>query len=521
MQAMVKHFFLFVLLVLVSGCVASGYGAPWKNSYARPAAEPPSSLLKDDNSYRPAGLTAPVERRLLTSEDTLSDSMPEEGTQYAQYTSRDSTQAQPRDFQATIGQRYTTPGGDALYPRSAMSSDAVTSISTLPPVKVALLVPLSGVHEDLGKSMLQAAQLALFDMGYEAFELLPRDTLGTPQGARLAAQSAVESGAQLILGPLFSSSVRSVQPVARRYGINVITFSTDWSLAGNNTFVMGFLPFAQIQRIAAYAVNNGMQNIGIFAPNTNYGNAVIAAYNSLAYRTGLTTAAVVRYPADESDVSGLIRSFTHYDERVEALNQFIRPLEVHLLSHPHDKAAQAELAALQKMDTWGEPPFDAVLLPVGGDQARSVSNLLSFYDLGPDEVKRLGTGLWDDPGLATESAMDNAWFAAPSPDLRFDFEQRYKKNFSRKPLRLATLAYDATALAAVLARNSHYKPGDGRSVFERTALTNPNGFAGIDGIFRFRPDGLVERGLAVLEFQHGEIVVIDPAPKTFQVWSGQ
>src|SRR5690606_31495846 len=172
----------------------------------------------------------------------------------------------------------------------------------------------------------------------------------------------------------------------------------------------------------------------------------------------------------------------------------------------------AEASALETADTAGEPPFDAVLLPVGGDQARSLANLLSFYDLGPKAVKRLGTGLWDDPGLATEPALEGAWFAAPSPDLRKGFESRYRDLYGSRPPRLASLAYDATALAAVLAKNSYNRTG--RVSFDREAIVNPNGFAGIDGIFRFRPDGLVERGMAVLEFRNGGIEVIDPAPNT-------
>ena len=153
-------------------------------------------------------------------------------------------------------------------------------------------------------------------------------------------------------------------------------------------------------------------------------------------------------------------------------------------------------------------------MPVGGEKALSIANLLSYYDMPPNTVRRLGTGLLDDASLANEPGLKGAWFAAPSPRLRQKFEQRYRQNFGTKPPRLSSLAYDATALAAILARRG--LKANGQPAFDQTSISNANGFSGIDGIFRFRSDGTAERGLAILEFKRGKIVVIDEAPKTFQ-----
>ncbi|HEY8191375.1 MAG TPA: penicillin-binding protein activator, partial [Alphaproteobacteria bacterium] len=366
-----------------------------------------------------------------------------------------------------------------------MPASAINNAAAVPGVKVGLLVPLSGKHRELGQAMLQSAQLALFDMGYEAFEILPRDTA---KGAQQAAQSAVDGGAQLLLGPLFAADVRDAQPVAHRNNINMVAFSTDWTLADSNTYIMGFLPFGQVQRIAEYAAARGYRHIGVLAPDNDYGSAVVSAWNNVAYRGGGMTSDVVRFPTRQNDIANVVRSFAHYQEGIGA---------------PADNP----------------PPYDAVLLPVGADQARSIAGSLSYFNLGPQKVRRLSTGLWDEPGLAAEPALDGAWFAAPSPELRRGFEQRYAETYGSAPPRLSTLAYDATALAAVLARTGYSQ--NGRPAFDQVSLTNPNGFAGIDGIFRFRPDGLVERAMAVLEFRGGRIVQIDPAAKTFQRYAGQ
>jgi hypothetical protein len=77
------------------------------------------------------------------------------------------------------------------------------------------------------------------------------------------------------------------------------------------------------------------------------------------------------------------------------------------------------------------------------------------------------------------------------------------------PPRIATLSYDALSLASLLSRGRAYDR------FTDAALTDPAGFSGIDGIFRFQPDGSAERGLAVLEVTPNGLRVTDPAPKSF------
>ncbi|MCB1532963.1 MAG: penicillin-binding protein activator [Alphaproteobacteria bacterium] len=366
----------------------------------------------------------------------------------------------------------------------------VQKAAPMPPVKVALLLPLSGQHQALGQAMLNAAQLALFDVAHDNFELLPHDTGGTADGARNAARAVLAQGADLILGPVFADSVRAVKPIAQRARVSVIAFSTDWATAGDNTYIMGFLPFDQVERLARYTSQHNTGRVAILAPRNDYGRVVTSAWQSTTSRLGTPPAQVTEFSQGESNLAPVLRDFTAYDERVRIAGE--------------QGVSTAQL----------QPPFDAVLMPVGGETALSIGNLLNHYDLSPRQVKRLGTGLFDDDALATEGSLNGAWFAAPSPKLRKTFEQRYMNTYSASAPRLASLAYDATALAAVLAQRGFQTSG--QADFSATAIGNPNGFAGIDGIFRFRSNGTAERGLAILEFNNGKIRVLDDAPQTFQ-----
>lgn len=376
-----------------------------------------------------------------------------------------------------------------VYPNAQVPADANAAPIVAPAfsgkqVKVALLVPLSGPHSEVGEAIVNAAQLALFDVGASTFELLPRDTKGTASGAYSAAESAVAEGAQLILGPLLADEVRSVAPVAKAANVNVIAFTTDWKQAGGNTYVMGFVPFGQVQRVVTYAASKGLRNIGVIAPQTDYGNAVMSAYNAYAPQSGLQTIDTLRFRAGDAGLSPQIQKFARFDSRK------------------------------QPDGTFAPAPFDAVFLPAGGSDAHTIANLLSYYELDTTSVRRLGTGLWDDGTMTRETNLNGGWFAAPDPRARDTFDSKYRDAYGMTPPRLASLGYDATALAAVLARTGIQRSGS--PAFDRTAITNPNGFAGIDGIFRFRPDGLAERGLAILEIKNGVAVVVDPAPRTFQ-----
>lgn len=391
--------------------------------------------------------------------------------------------------QQAPGSLQTSPGPQAqsaLEPFPAKA--APMPRANLPPVKVAILLPLSGPHAALGQSMLNAAQVALFDIGYDNFQLVPHDTGASAQGGAQAAQAAINGGASLILGPVFADSVKAAKAVAARSNVNIVAFSTDWTLADNRTFLMGFLPFGQVERIIGFAGSKGLKQLGVFSPNDAYGQATLQGYQNAAYRNGIKTITQKTFAPSSKTLNDEIKIFAQYEKRAVM-----------------NASGQVQVQPA---------PFNAVFIPAGGDTIRSVSNTMSQFGLPPSSVKRLGTGLWDDTALAANKDLEGAWFAAPSPNLRRDFERRYQDLYSAAPPRLATLAYDATALAAVLAQTGLQSTGT--PAFDAGSITNPNGFAGIDGIFRFGRNGLVERGLAILEFRSGRMVVIDEAPKTFE-----
>ena len=372
-------------------------------------------------------------------------------------------------------------------------------------VRVGLLLPLTGANAAIGKALLNAAQLAMFDFADRKLELLPVDTRGTAQGAAVAAQTAIGDGVQLILGPLLAGSVRAVSPAARAAHVPVVAFSSDRRVAGGGIYTMGFAPEDQIRRVVGYAFRNGVTRFAALAPDNALGATVFEVLGDAVRGLGGAVTASQFYDPQAEDFTAVVRTLADYDARREALIEQRKELE-----KLDDEVSRQALKRLENLQTIGDLPFEALLIADGGKRLQSVAALLPFYDVDPGKVQMLGTGLWDVPGLGAEPALLGGWYAAPDPAARAGFVKQYEATYGSVPPRLATLAYDATALAAVLAR------AEGGPDFSEATLTTQSGFDGRDGIFRFRSDGATERGLAVMQVRRHDAQVLERAPRTFQ-----
>lgn len=336
------------------------------------------------------------------------------------------------------------------------------------PPKVALLLPMSGRAAAVGKALRNAAELALFDIATDDFALAFYDTASSPQTAVAAARNAINEGADMIIGPLFSDAARAVGPVAQAAGVPVLSFSNDRSAAGSGVWVLGLLPGEQVERVIRYAAANGYSRIGVLAPSNAYGFEAMQAARDTAGRTGATISPIRTYaPGSSTALSDAVKSFA------------------------------------------ASGGYDAVLVPEGGQTILNLAPLMAYYDIDPNKVKYLGTALWADPALGREPTLVGGWFAAPDPAGRKPFVDRYRSVHGSAPHGLASLAYDAVGLAAVLARQA------GDDAFTIESLTQPSGFNGADGLFRLLIDGTNQRGLAVLRLTANGFERVDPAPTSF------
>ncbi len=335
-------------------------------------------------------------------------------------------------------------------------------------VRVGLILPLSaaGPIGVAGAAIRNAAELAMAEFDGPEITLLVKDDRGEPAAAREAATQALAEGAELVLGPLTAACVQQASAVTKAAGRPMIAFSSDTSVAQPGVYLLSFAPQSDVARVMGFAASRGKRSIAALLPEGAYGNVIGAEWQQQVARLGITQGPLQRYAPGRAQ-----------------------------------EAARALAAQMTGVDA-------LFVTDQTADMARTADALAA----AGIRQQLLGTGTWNDLSVLQKPAVQGGWFSAPEASGFNSFAERYRRRFNASPTRLATIGYDAVALAAALVKTQ------GAARFAPQTLTNASGFAGQDGVFRFRQDGTNERSLAVLEVRNRTAQVIAPAPRSF---SGQ
>lgn len=400
---------------------------------------------------------------------------------------------------ADAGQPETTPG------------DPTPGVELIPPpgvvnrTRVAVLLPLSGARADLGRAVLDAAKLALFDVADGNFELRPYDTAATGEGAAIAAERAVADGVKLVIGPIFSAAVQGAAPIIQNAGLNMLAFSNNRDVAEPGVYLSGLLPESQIERVIAYAAQRGVKRLGVLVPHGPFGARVLDAARQSATAVGIELSRTEEFGPSTDEIVRAARTIGDYDARRAALLQ-----QKKSLAGRTDEVSKRALARLDILDTLGPVAFDALLVATSEGELVNMAAQLGNFDVDTKRVRLLGLASWASAGTGREPALVGGWFAAPPATGDNDFARSFRAMYETEPHPLAATAYDLVALAAILGSQ------EGGAKFDSATLTSETGFAGISGLFRFLPNGLSERSLEVREVTGTGNKMVDPAQKSFE-----
>lgn len=358
-------------------------------------------------------------------------------------------------------------------------------------LRIGLLLPQSGANKALGDNFLDAAQLAMFDN--PGVELIIKNTAN---GAGNAAQSAINEGAEVIIGPVFAGEVASVRAVAAPLGVPVFTLSSDSSVAGGGVYLMSFPMEEEIRTVVSYSASRGLGLFAVMTPQTTYARRAESAFKRDVDAIGGKIVATASYtPGSVSYASVMQLDGKDFDalfipaSNKEGLQAIAKLIRFGPPAPPPPKPLTEEQVAAGVA-----PP------PPPAPMARAAL---------PDHVL-LGTGSWYEAENGSSGSLVRGLFAAPEPSAVASFAARFEANFNRRPTPNTSIAYDAVALAATLAG------GTAGQRFNQSAITDPNGFDGTTGIFRFLANGAIQRGLAVIEITGSGFSVVRAAPRSFQ-----
>jgi ABC-type branched-subunit amino acid transport system substrate-binding protein len=344
--------------------------------------------------------------------------------------------------------------------------------------RVAVLLPFNSTNPEVQRAtrgLYNSIQMALFEIGARDVVLMPRDASNSdPRETARVAEDAVKDGAIAVIGPLFAQQVAAVAGEAAEVRAPVLAFSTDVAAIGQGAYLVSLTPKSEVERIVEWAATQGVTRFVMFGPDTPYSRTVEAALREEAAERGATVPNVEYYTQNNSSPQNEARRLAG--------------------------AIQAENAA--------NPGKVAVLITEQGVQLRAVGSLLrAVSNLNPRELRFLGTGMWNDPEVWREPALYGGAFPAPDPEAQSNFERRYQATFGEPAPRLASYGYDAGALAATLANSER---------LDAAMIQRTQGWGGVNGLFRFLPDGSVQRALAVMQLQNsGGVKVVSPPIKAF------
>ncbi|MDH5529152.1 MAG: penicillin-binding protein activator [Paracoccaceae bacterium] len=349
------------------------------------------------------------------------------------------------------------------------------SVTPGAPVAVALILPGgSGNPGDdvLARNLRQAAEMAIADLDGVKIDLRVYNAGSDTGSNATVARRAVDEGAKIILGPVFAQSANAVGVAVAQSGVNVLSFSNNTEIAGGNVFVLGHTFENTANRLVSYAARQGKGRMMVVHDNNTAGQLGLSAIRSAAARSGASVVGTETYEFSQQGV-------------VNAVPQIVSSVR-----------ANAADSMVFTADTAGALPLLAQLLPEAG-----ISNT---------SVQYIGLTRWDIPqATLAMPGVQNGWFAMPDPGLTAQFQSRFLATYGEGPHPIAGLAYDGIAAIGALVKQGN------ADALSASALTQGAGFAGVTGVFRLRSDGTNQRGLAVAQIQNSQVVVIDPAPRSF------
>ncbi len=347
-------------------------------------------------------------------------------------------------------------------------------IATHGRVRAGLLLPEGSGdarNDALATALANAAEMAVSDLDRVTVELMTGATAARPEGAAAAARSLAGRGVQVALGPVYSATSQAAAAALAGRGVNVLSFSNNPRIAGGNLFILGITFESTASAVLAQGLREGRRQAMLVRPQNLQGDIAEEAVTAVAGRLGMPLAPSQSYPFSQKGVIHAVRPIA----------EAVKENGVDLL--------------LFASDTAGALPILVELLPENG--------------VDPAAVQFAGLTRWDiPPQTLALKGVQGGWFALPDPAFHQPFVDRYKARYGTLPHPIAGLAYDGVAALGALA-------GSGRGVISKKALTDPAGFVGVNGIFRFRNDGTCERALAVATIRDRKIEILAPAPRRF------
>ena len=232
----------------------------------------------------------------------------------------------------------------------AISFLNIEKISAEEKIKIGLLVPLSGEHSYIGKSIIRSVRLAVNKINNSSIEILPKDTASNPEITLNKAKKLYEDGVRLIIGPVFNENLVYLDELK-----DVIFLSLTNKTFDNpkNIISAGINANSQFNTIAKFQKLNEIKKTIILIPKKNYTEEIEKAIK----QSKIKNSSVYYYDTDPTKITSQIEKITRYPQRKQNLKD-----EIKRIKKSDELNKEIKINQLKKRDTLGKIHFDSVII---------------------------------------------------------------------------------------------------------------------------------------------------------------
>ena len=365
-------------------------------------------------------------------------------------------------------------------------------------IPVAVFLPFSGKNKELSQHIFNAAILSLFENDLaNKIELQLFDSKDSLEENQKAFREIIQKKIKIVIGPIYTQNVLAIEKLAKDNDITVISLSNNHELLNKTTnsggiFVGGILPEIQVDKIVNYAIDRGKFNFAIIAPGNQYGKVITDYLKKFVKARDGNFITAEYYQNTNLDIE---RSAD------KVINAFILPTN----NRKRDTSFVSEYDRIYPQ---------VILIPESGKNLSKVVATIKKLNKDEREFQFIGLSQWNDQSILGDINLLGSWFSSPQNENYSLFEKKYYNFFGAVPPRIATISYDAIYAIAKIAQSKN------NTKINLNDLVNfnnepKNGFNGIDGIFRFLPNGAVQRNLAILQVGNGSFETLEPSIDKF------
>mgnify|MGYP002027796464 FL=1 len=340
----------------------------------------------------------------------------------------------------------------------------IQKVSAEEKIKIGLLVPITGQHSEIGKSIIKSIRLAINKIDNPLIEILPRDTQSNPSITLRKAKELNEIGVKIIIGPVFNKNLIYLDEIK-----DVIFLSLTNKIINNpkNIISTGINSESQFNSISKFQKINEIKKTIILIPKENYKEEIEKAIQQSKIKVNK----VHYYESDPTKLTNQIEEITKYFQRKQNLENEIKRLEKS--NKPNKKR---EIEDLKKLDTLGKVDFDAIIISDFDESLKSITTSLLYTDVSPKDVYFITLNQWFDESLLKETSSQPIYFPSINKENYDYFIKTYHETFNEYPNQLSFLSYDLIGLVYYLIVKNNF-------VVSKKMFLKKNMFKGKIGIF--------------------------------------